>query len=144
MGFFKKNKEKETVKTFKDGSEQTPVQVPELEIPVPLPTDQNFKPGQEVELDENGNYRVVSDCFICHDHKFYLDARAVWHECPRCSNPPGALAFNEELDDKEVLKPGCCLRWCCKCGQKTQVHSSKKEFICEDCLTLNKFEKGGK
>lgn len=146
MGIFKKKKEK--VRTFNEGKEQAPDQVPELEIPVPLPQDQNFKPGQEVELDESGQYRVVSDCFICHDHLYYQDARGVWRECPRCSNPPGpdAPTDEKEPDDDRVLPPGRCWRYCSACGQDNQVLSTKTEFLCEHCATINNFKKpkGGK
>lgn len=145
MGIFGKKKN-EKVRTFKDGQEQVPDQVPDLEIPVPLPADQEFKPGQEVELGPDGQYRVVSDCFICHDHLYYQDSRGVWRDCPRCSNPPGTLSSQDKEPDYEdeadqILKPGQCWRHCASCGQSTPVHSSKKEFICPSCDTVNKFEK---
>ena len=142
----KKKAEKQNVKTFIDGQEQTPD-----EIPVPKPAETPaLEPSQAQVQEPPPQPNVVEfhgDCVICFDYGFYADNVGVWHNCPRCNpksmkkpvqavKPAPTTEYEAEAEMAEEKPSKGNLyefRFCSACKARNEVHKRKVKWQCEAC-----------
>lgn len=135
-------KKKGTEKTFIDGIESKPG-----ELPVPRPADAPAlgpSPAPAQELSHQPEGQRVFECEVCRDYGWYCDTLGVCHNCPRC-NPKSLKIphvkevepdYEAEAEEAHLDRPKSNLNKlveCKKCHKRNEIHRMKKKFKCESC-----------